>query len=240
VNAAIDAGPVSNARISAAAVNAAVDAAVNATKEVGANAAASAANANANAAAANANANANATNAANSIMQNLNLVSAQPASNAQSVMNAQQPSALQGMRGRQGNPEEPDTGLEEVDMDSIPEQGMASTQMGGSRGGGVNVQTSTQPVLVVPLNIGQAGPKDSYIPGPSPDAPSTYSIDTRMPEQSGGGGYGGGYEQPQRSRSRSNSGGSSGGRSQRGGQESGGAGPTPSGPNVKVTVVKQG
>jgi hypothetical protein len=238
VNAAIDAGPVSNARISAAAVNAAVDAAVNATKEVGANAAA--ANANANAAAANANAN--ATNTANSIMQNLNLVSAQPASNAQSVMNAQQPSALQGMRGRQGNPEEPDTGLEEVDMDSIPEQGMASTQMGGSRGGGVNVQTSTQPVLVVPLNIGQAGPKDSYIPGPSPDAPSTYSIDTSANEQYGGGGGfgGGGYQQPQRSRSRSNSGGSSGGRSQRGGQESGGAGPAPSGPNVKVTVVKQG
>ena len=234
VNAAIDAGPVSNSRISAAAVNAAVDAAVNATKQVAAN------NAGAGVGVESAE-----NRAANSIIQNLNLVSAQPASNAQSVLNAQQEPMLQGIRGRQGNSEEPDNGLEEVDMDSIPEQGMAQQQqqqMGGGQGGGqnqgVNVQTSTQPVLVVPLNLGPAGPKDSYVPG-LPGGPNTYAIDTSdMPSSTQGqGGGGGGFQPPQRSRSRSNSGGSSGGRSQSGGQ--GGAAPA-AGPNVKVTVVKQG
>jgi DNA-directed RNA polymerase II subunit RPB2 len=221
VTAAIDAGPVSNARISAAATRAAVDAAVSASKEVSAAAAADALGAEEGLTGAN-------MNSVNSIVQNLNLVSAQQ---------TQQP--LQGIRGRQGNPEEPDTGLEEVDMDSIPEH--SGPQTGGSqRGGqgqgqGINVQTSTQPVLVVPLNIGSSAPKDSFIPGPTPDAPNTYAIGSHSDDtdqgqrqvQPQGGGF--------RSRSRSNSSGSLGSTKSSGG---GSSGPTPS--NVKVTVFKQG
>ena len=42
----------------------------------------------------------------------------------------------------------------------------------------VNVQTTNQPVLVVPLSMNQAPAKTELIPPPAPGAPSTLAVDT--------------------------------------------------------------
>jgi predicted acylesterase/phospholipase RssA len=46
-----------------------------------------------------------------------------------------------------------------------------------SNGTGVNVQTTSQPVLVIPMNVGQAAPTE-IIPSPIAGAPSTIAVDT--------------------------------------------------------------
>jgi hypothetical protein len=53
------------------------------------------------------------------------------------------------------------------------------TQQGGSvqRDSGINVQTSTQPVLVVPLNM-SSQPSAQYLKSPAPGAPATFAVDT--------------------------------------------------------------
>jgi DNA-directed RNA polymerase II subunit RPB2 len=78
-----------------------------------------------------------------------------------------------------------ETPLEEQDMDSIPYSegnavGGGAAPRAPAPPGGVNVQTSTQPVLVVPVNVGQPAPPppaeiyNSTIPG----APATIAVDT--------------------------------------------------------------
>lgn len=42
----------------------------------------------------------------------------------------------------------------------------------------VNVQTSTQPVLVVPLNVAQQAPPAQMIQSGIPGAPATFAVDT--------------------------------------------------------------
>jgi hypothetical protein len=73
--------------------------------------------------------------------------------------------------------------LEEQDMEAIPySEGEPAPAAPAPplQGGGVNVQTSTQPVLVVPVNVGQPAPPpaaeiyNSSIPG----APATIAVDT--------------------------------------------------------------
>ena len=56
----------------------------------------------------------------------------------------------------------------------------SSTPMSQQQGGGnnsVNVQTTTQPVLVVPLNI-SSQPSAQFLKSPAPGAPATFAVDT--------------------------------------------------------------
>lgn len=124
-------------------------------------------------------------------------------------------------------------GMSEVDVDAeIPVQGGGGP---GPQHAPVNVQTSGQPVLVVPLNVGGApamAPPAEYVQPPIGGAPATFAVDTServmnsmglaaaAPRQQGG----------SKPRSRSGSTGSGGG---------GSSTALPSAPNVKVNVVKQ-
>jgi hypothetical protein len=140
-------------------------------------------------------------------------------------------------------------GLEEVTdgLDDIPYTGEAvaapaapAAQQGGG-GQGVNVQTSSQPVLVIPMNVGQSVAPTEFIQSPMPGAPKTIAVDTsdsalRM--------IGGGVV-PSAARTRSTSprrGGSSGGSTPVVTvSREGSSGPSAnSNPNVRVTVMKQG
>jgi len=77
------------------------------------------------------------------------------------------------------------SGLGEDDYDEFPEdselrQGSIMPRSQQSRQSQVNVQTSTQPVLVVPLNVAQNqnAPPAEYIGSPAPGAPPTFAVDT--------------------------------------------------------------
>jgi DNA-directed RNA polymerase II subunit RPB2 len=125
----------------------------------------------------------------------------------------------------------------EEPLNAQPQQPMAGggNQQNNQRQGSVNVQTTTQPVLVVPLNVGtqQAVPPAEYIPPPGPGAPPTFSVDTRDHVMNAAG-----FETaPRRGGSRPAS-----PRSAPSSRRSS-AGSTMeamSAPNVKVNVVKQG
>jgi hypothetical protein len=149
--------------------------------------------------------------------------------------------------------------LEEADLDAMPEGApIASEQQpgtsslpqiqqqpvvmtGGSQASApVNVQTSTQPVLVVPLNVGQAqAPAAQYLPPPVGGAPPTFAVDTSEQAMAAAG-LSSGYAPQARSRAASRS--ASPGtrpRAQSGANSSGNSAAL-SAPNVKVNVVKQG
>ena len=106
------------------------------------------------------------------------------------------------------------------------------------RQGAVHVQTTTQPVVVVPLNVGshQGGyvPPAEYIPPPGPGAPPTFAVDTREHVMNAAGfetgAKRGGSSRPGTPRSANSSRRSSGGGTMEG----------MSAANVKVNVVKQG
>jgi hypothetical protein len=63
------------------------------------------------------------------------------------------------------------------DMPFAPASGAVSTGAQG-QGQGVNVQTTNQPVLVVPLSMTQAPAPTEVIPPATPGAPSTIAVDT--------------------------------------------------------------
>ena len=224
VNAVIDkanTGTATRSSLNATAVNAAVTAAMAAAREVPEVPAVPA-----------------AANAANALPQNLVLMPATAAAPAAAPVGDE---------------------LQEADMDAIPEgapvipqtqnqpqgptaagtpqtvRATAPPQAGG--GAPVNVQTSTQPVLVVPLTVGSAGPSPAeYIAPPAPGAPPTFAVDTGEYAMKSIGLSGGGSA-PSRSRSASPR--SGGGTPRKGG---GGTNSMDalSAPNVKVNVVKQG
>lgn len=145
----------------------------------------------------------------------------------------------------------PDGGIQEVGFDAIPEVAsgppMALGPAAGSvNAGSVNVQTTSQPVLVVPVNFGQPGAEllNAAVPG----APRTLAVDTSAqamnavglpalppPPQRGG-------SAPRGSRSRSPGfrGSSGGGAVTVNKMGSGGGEQMSSSPNVRVTVMKQG
>ena len=102
-------------------------------------------------------------------------------------------------------------------------------QGGGNAGNGVNVQTSTQPVLVVPLNMmqGTTSQPAQYMSSPAPGAPATFAVDT------------GNITAQPRSRSNSRGSASSTGTSSRVNVTKSGGGAEPPPPsNTRVTVVK--
>jgi DNA-directed RNA polymerase II subunit RPB2 len=90
-----------------------------------------------------------------------------------------------------------DGALEEADLAGMPEAGTGAPpfQLGGPAfnsaappastgappplppGGGVNVQTSSQPVLVIPVGVGTSAPTQ-FLPPPLPGAPGTLAVDT--------------------------------------------------------------
>jgi hypothetical protein len=57
-----------------------------------------------------------------------------------------------------------------------PQQQQQPNQQGG--GQGVNVQTTSQPVLVIPLNMNKPADPTQVIPAPAPGAPQTIAVDT--------------------------------------------------------------
>ena len=102
---------------------------------------------------------------------------------------------------------------------------------GGYQNNNVNVQTSTQPVLVVPLSMSSSSTQSSaqYLNSPAPGAPATFAVDTGnitapMPNQRRSGG------------SRSVS--PSGNNSKVNVTKMGGASEAPPSSNTRVTVVK--
>lgn len=167
VNAVVNSGTTTSPeRMNAAAVNAAVNAAVAAARNVPAE---------------DASFNATTANAVQPLTQNLTLV---PASNSAAPTFGAE-------------------GLQEADLDMLPEgepvnAGISNNGLGNSaqayvnqanaamnqrplqQGGaqGVNVQTSTQPVLVVPLSVGNQAPPAQFIHPPAPGAPPTIAVDT--------------------------------------------------------------
>ena len=78
-------------------------------------------------------------------------------------------------------------GLEEDDLEGLPfadDEGSAAAQEGGGRPASlqrrapVNVQTSSQPVLVIPMSVGVSSPTE-LVESPIPGAPATIAVDTR-------------------------------------------------------------
>jgi hypothetical protein len=216
VNAVVNSGTTTSPeRLNAAAVNAAVNAAVAAARNVPASGEAVAEGATGP--------------VVQPIAQNLTLVPAAPAASLNAAaLNAP-------------------LGLEEADFDAIPEGEPVNTgvpaapalpaanQQGGAQQG-VNVQTSTQPVLVVPLAVGQSAPPAQYIPPPAPGAPPTFAVDTDERSMAAAG-LSGGWSRPQSHRPSGSRAPSPKGpprsRAPSGGTES-------IAPNVKVNVVKSG
>lgn len=195
-------------KVNSKVLNAAVEAAVNAaltttTSSVPGRVNSAVVNAAVNAAIAATNAlperDTDATNATNAInarsgtnsqsLQNLSFgLPGQSSTNGRttgSTMSFTVPQTMQQQQQQQQQSyQQQNSGLGEDDYDEFPEdselrQGsiMPRSQ---SRQSQVNVQTSTQPVLVVPLNVAQnsSAPPAEYIGSPAPGAPPTFAVDT--------------------------------------------------------------
>ena len=145
--------------------------------------------------------------------------------------------------------------LQEDTLDDLPfadeSVPLPSMQKGGGGGGSnnnnnqVNVQTSSQPVLVIPMNIGTSAATE-FIPPPMPGAPPTLAVDTSEKAMSSMN-----LLPNSQQRSRSNSVGSTGKKFSGGGggapgtvvnvqREGSVAAPASSSANVRVSVTKQG
>jgi hypothetical protein len=136
--------------------------------------------------------------------------------------------------------------LQETSMDDVPftEEEISApasepVAANNARSNGVNVQTTSQPVLVIPMNIGTAAPTEAISP-PMPGAPTTLAVDTSERAMRG-------LNLPATGQNRrSNSGnravGSAPARANAvvNVQREGSTTPTNSNPNVRVSVTKQG
>jgi DNA-directed RNA polymerase II subunit RPB2 len=97
------------------------------------------------------------------------------------------PSQITGMGGlqftsAQPQPQTEEEGLGADDYETFPEDSEVAPGLDMPRRSQpqsqVNVQTSTQPVLVVPLNMAQQAPPAEYIGTAAPGAPPTFAVDT--------------------------------------------------------------
>jgi hypothetical protein len=74
------------------------------------------------------------------------------------------------------------SGLEETTLDELPySEDVApppAMQQQGGGNNGVNVQTSSQPVLVIPMNVGAPPAPTEFIQSPMRGAPGTFAVDT--------------------------------------------------------------
>lgn len=158
VNATLKATTTSG-RVTAAAVSAAVNAAVAAAKQVSPEEVV---------------ASAPAANAANSMIDNLQVTPAQASVEASSAANFSEPVAL-----GEGDFSQLDDTLPTMTNSQQKGGGQSGmNQSGMNQSGSVNVQTSTQPVLVIPMNVGKPPVATQMIQPPINGAPSTISVDT--------------------------------------------------------------
>jgi len=113
-----------------------------------------------------------------------------PPVTAQNNVNIQLPAGMTVAQQPPVEQEEVDTLLQQADEEipysseapmSLQQPGRQQNLQGGggnsSNGTGVNVQTTSQPVLVIPMNIGQSAPTE-IIRSPIAGAPSTIAVDT--------------------------------------------------------------
>lgn len=132
--------------------------------------------------------------------------------------------------------------LQEDTMDDLPfadDYGppQALQQGGGQRQNPVSVQTTSQPVLVIPMSIGTSAATE-FIPPPMPGAPPTLAVDTSARAMSSMN-----LQPSHEARSRSNSPGKRFPSAAPGAVvtvKREGAAPAQSNPNVRVSVTKQG
>lgn len=141
----------------------------------------------------------------------------------------------------------PQDDLEEADIDAMPVGPPAPPLQ---QGGGVNVQTATQPVLVVPVNVGTAPPSAEMYSTGIPGAPTTIAVDTSAsamqrtglpPLQGAPLTHRGGSRSSSRGSSRSGGGGPPAATARVTVNKMGGGSSTPDvASNVRVTVTKTG
>ena len=148
----------------------------------------------------------------NSAVVNAAVNAAIAASNAMPEEKAIAPAAPPPMAGlqftsAQPQPVEADEGLGAEDYETFPEDSEVAPGLDMPRRSQpqpqqsqVNVQTSTQPVLVVPLNMTQQAPPAEYIGTATPGAPPTFAVDTSQKAMGAAG-----FETVQRSRPASRS-----------------------------------
>jgi hypothetical protein len=71
--------------------------------------------------------------------------------------------------------------IEETTLDEIPyseDLGERAPPVSQQGGGGVSVQTSNQPVLVIPMNVGAPAAPTEFFNSPMRGAPGTFAVDT--------------------------------------------------------------
>ena len=126
--------------------------------------------------------------------------------------------------------------LEDDDTDDIP-FAVGEPQAGGAlqqQAQPVNIQTTNQPVLVVPLSMNKAPEPTQVIPPPAPGAPSTLAVDTSTNAMRGV------VPPPAPQRPRNNRGTSPGAPANVTVNKLGGSAAPPPGANVRVSVNKLG
>lgn len=227
-------------RVNSAVVNAAVNAAIAATNAMPENS------------------NSNSSNSSNSNSSNSNSSNSNSnSSNSQSLQNLSFTVPQQQSQQQQ----QQNSGLDEEDYDEFPEdselrQGLSMpnrsqrfqqqpqqrSQQQQSQRSEVNVQTTTQPVLVVPLNVAQNqnAPPAEYMGSPAPGAPPTFAVDTgeRAMNSAGLNNSNSNSSSNSSNRNRSRSPRPSGSNS--GSNSSNGLSSVSSNPNVQVSVNKLG
>lgn len=79
--------------------------------------------------------------------------------------------------------QQPQQSLQEDDMDGVSfvNEQLQQPQQQQQQPGSVSVQTSTQPFLVVPVNVGSGPAPTEFIPPAVPGAPATIAVDTSGP-----------------------------------------------------------
>jgi hypothetical protein len=170
---------------------------------------------------------------------------------APNTMTIQLPAGMTATASRPNAVNSSDAPLEEDVTDDIPFSEESAPMQGGGQPQQqqqqppVSVQTSSQPVLVIPMNVGMSAPTELVRP-PMPGAPHTFAVDTSDSAMRG-------MNLPpvgQTARSRSNSNASSSQKRAPGSaapnpvvnvRREGAGSPAPSSnANVRVTVMKQG
>jgi hypothetical protein len=169
VNATLKSSTSTSGRVTAAAVSAAVNAAVAAARQVPLD--------NVEPAEAvdtfNVSPAVNATPSLNSPAA----VNATPSLNSPAAVNAAAINTLKVSPTTSATFSEP-VGLGDGDFSTLDEKADTFAEQKGGGSSSVNVQTSTQPVLVIPMNVGRAPAATQMISPPVNGAPSTISIDT--------------------------------------------------------------
>jgi hypothetical protein len=77
---------------------------------------------------------------------------------------------------------------EQQNQQNQPQQNQPQQNQQGGGMQGVNVQTTSQPVLVIPLNVNKQPEPTQVIPAPAPGAPQTIAVDTSPSAMQGIGG----------------------------------------------------